>query len=177
MKKTVKIATLFVSILLIATSCDKNKKDETVEGYEPIYATAEDLENIEIKVNEPLENPGRIYVYENYLLVNDQSKGIHIYDNSNTSNPLHLSFIAIPGNMDFSVKGGVLYADNITDMVIIDITNPSSPSYINRIASVFPVQQFPDEFGAFECVDPSKGMVVGWKKTSLTRPLALRKNS
>ncbi len=170
MKKTVKITTLFVSVLLISASCGKKKQDEIVEGYEPIYATADDLENVEVKANEPLENPGRIYTYENYLLVNDQSKGIHIYDNSNQNNPTHLSFIAIPGNMDFSVKNGVLYADNITDMVIIDITNPVSPTYVNRISSVFPVQQFPDEFGAFECVDPSKGMVIGWKKTMLTNP-------
>jgi hypothetical protein len=169
MKTAIKTTALVFSVIL-AVACNKEKKSETVEGYKPIYATAQDLESIDVKNDAPLENPGRIYLYENYLLVNDQAKGIHIYDNSNKSNPTHLSFISIPGNLDFSVSGGMLYADNITDMIIIDISNPATPEYKNRIQNVFPVQQFPDEFGAFECVDPNKGLVVGWEKTKLTNP-------
>ena len=69
-------------------------------------------------------------IFENYLLVNDKAKGIHIYDNSNVSSPVHLSFIAITGNMDFSVREGVLYADNITDLVMVDIKNPVAPKYV-----------------------------------------------
>jgi len=167
MKKTIGLTTLLFSALAI-TSCEKNKDKETVEGYKPIYATAEDLNNIEMRKDEPLENPGRIYTYEHYLLVNDESKGIHIYDNSNPANPAEVSFIAIPGNMDFSVRQGVLYADNITDLVIVDISQPASPVYVNKIPHVFPAQQFPDQFGAFECVDPAKGVVIGWEKTTLT---------
>lgn len=168
MKKVMKVSALFFSFLLVA-SCGK-ENNKTVDGYKPIYATAQELEQVEVRHNEPLEHPGRIYVYENYLLVNDQSKGIHIYDNANTSNPVEVSFIAIKGNMDFSVNNDMLYADNITDMVIVDISNPAEPTYKNRIQKVFPVQQFPDEFGAFECVDPAKGLVVGWEKVKLTDP-------
>ena len=101
------------------------------------------------------------------LLVNDQGKGIHIYDNSNPSNPQEVSFIGIPGNMDFSVRGGYLYADNITDMVVVNISNPAVPTYTNRVKDVYPVQVFPDEFAAFECIDPDKGVVIGWEKTML----------
>ncbi len=169
MKTVIKTTALAFSVLL-AVSCGKNKAGEVVDGYKPIYATTQDLESIDVKSSEALENPGRIYLYENYLLVNDQAKGIHIYDNSNASSPVEVSFIAIPGNMDFSVSNNMLYADNVTDMIIIDISDPAAPVYKNRIQSVFPVQQFPDEFGAFECVDPSKGLVVGWEKTQLTDP-------
>lgn len=169
MNTAIKTTMLVFSVLLI-TSCGKDKNSQVVEGYKPIYATQQDLESIDVRANEALENPGRIYVYNDYLLVNDQSKGIHIFDNSDVNNPQQVSFIAIPGNMDFSVSNGMLYADNITDMVIIDISQPDNPTYKNRIQSVFPVQQFPDEFGAFECVDPAKGMVVGWEKTQLTDP-------
>lgn len=169
MKTAIKTTAFVFSVLLLA-SCGKDRNTEVVEGYKPIYATAEQLESIDVRQQEALENPGRIYLYENYLLINDQSKGIHIYDNSDNANPKEVSFIAIPGNMDFSVSGGMLYADNITDMIIIDITNPEAPQYKNRIQDVFPVQQFPDEFGAFECVDPAKGLVIGWEKTELTNP-------
>jgi len=164
---------VFVFSLLLMVSCGKNQ-DELVEGYKPVYTDAKNLETVDVRASEALENPGRIYVYENYLLINDQAKGIHIYDNSNPSNPTEVSFIHIPGNMDFSVRAGMLYADNITDMVIIDISNPALPVYKNRISNVFPVQQFPDEFGAFECVDPNMGVVVGWEKTTLKDPKCFR---
>lgn len=171
MKKTTIILSLFAGLLLLG-SCDK-EKEKVVDGWKPIYSTS-DEQSVEMQASSPLQNPGRIYLYEDLLLVNEQSRGIHIYDNSNISSPVELSFISIPGNMDFSVKNGVLYADNITDMVIVNISNPSAPEYVNRIESVFPVQQFPDEFGQFECVDPSKGKVVGWEKALLTNPKCFR---
>src|SRR5690606_8461394 len=157
-----------------ATFMSCNTKEEVVDGWKPIYSSDENMDVVDIKASEPLENPGRIYTYENLLLVNDQSKRIHIYDNTVNSNPTEVSFIGIPGNMDFSVRQGKIYADNITDMVIIDISNPASPFYVNRITNVFPVQQFPDEFGAFECVDPSKGAVIGWEKAKLDNPQCFR---
>jgi len=168
MKKTIGISGILFAALTTG-SCEK-KEDQVVEGYKPIYATTENVKTVEVRADEALENPGRIYTYEQYLLVNDQGKGIHIYDNSSITAPSHVSFIAIPGNMDFSVRQGVLYADNITDLVMVDISQPAAPVYVNRIPGVFPVQQFPDEFGAFECADPSKGIVVGWEKAMLTDP-------
>ena len=162
------ILTLFIGFVGIS-SC-KKESDKTVEGWKPIYSTTAEDQRVETKLNEPLQNPGRVYLYNDLLLVNDKSKGIHIYDNSNTSNPSEMSFISIPGNLDFSVKDGRLYADNIADMVIVDISNPSSPEYVNRIENVFPEQNFPDEFGAFECVDTKKGRVIGWEKANLSNP-------
>lgn len=167
---------LFVALLcssIVFLSCDK-QQDEVVEGWRPIYSTGENNNTVEMSAGEPLQNPGRIYVYEELLLVNEKSRGIHIYDNSNNSSPIEVSFISIPGNMDFSIKNGIMYADNVTDLVVIDIHNPADPQYLNRIENVFPVQQFPDEFGAFECVDPSKGTVVGWERAQLRNPECFR---
>jgi hypothetical protein len=172
MKKTTMILLALASVTILA-SCDKNKNEE-VDGWKPVYSTETNTQDVTFKNSEPLEKPGRIYTYDNLLLVNDEAKGIHIYDNSNVTNPTELSFIAIPGNMDFSVSNGRLYADNITDMVVINISNPSAPEYVNRIEFIFPVQQFPDEFGSFECVDPAKGTVVGWEKTKLINPECFR---
>jgi predicted dinucleotide-binding enzyme len=169
MKKAIGMTAVVFSLLFLA-SCGKDKKDKVVEGYKPIYATAEDMNSLEVRNSEALNKPGRIFIYDNYLFVNDEAKGIHIYDNSNQAAPKEVSFIAIPGNMDFSVNEGMIYADNITDMLVIDISNPANPQFKNRMRNVFPVQQFPAEFGAFECVDPDKGVVVGWEKTTLTNP-------
>lgn len=172
MKKTKLIAALFFGALVMI-SCDK-QKDEVVDGWKPIYSSTENTSSVEVSATAPIENPGRIYLYEDLLMVNEQSKGVHIYDNSNVNSPVELSFVAIPGNMDFSVNSGFMYADNITDMVVIDINNPSDPQFVRRIPEVFPVQQFPDEFGPFECVDPEKGTVVGWEKARLVNPKCSR---
>lgn len=173
MRKTVFTIAMSFSLIMIASSCGKHQ-DDLVEGLKPIYAAEDNLENVEISNSASLENPGRIYLYDNMLLVNEQGKGIHIYDNSNPNAPTEASFIGIPGNMDFSVREGMLYADNVRDMVIINISNPTAPVYENRIENVFPIQEFPDEHCAFECVDPSKGIVVGWEKTTLQDPKCFR---
>lgn len=172
MKKTIMLLTVLIGAVALS-SCKKKEDNSKVEGWKPIYSTTQNSE-VETKASQPLQNPGRIYVYENLLLVNEKAKGIHIYDNSNTNSPMELSFISIPGNLDFSVNDGKLYADNINDMVIVDISNPTAPTYVNRIEDIFPTQQFPDEFGAFECVDPSKGQVVGWEKAMLVNPKCFR---
>ncbi|MEX1002387.1 MAG: hypothetical protein WDZ35_09765 [Crocinitomicaceae bacterium] len=171
MKKTGKIFSLLFALAVLVACKDKQ---ELEEGWKPIYSEETDTKTVEVKKNEPLENPGRIFVYENYLLVNDQGKGIHIYDNTNSSNPSEISFIAIPGNFDFSVRADKIYADNIADLVIVDISNPETPTYINRIENIFQYQVFPDEFGAFECVDESKGAVIGWERAMLDNPKCFR---
>lgn len=172
--KKIKIAFLLICSVGLIVSCGKQQENEMVDGWKPVYSSDEGTSTIETKASEPLQNPGRIYVYEEFLMVNDQGKGIHIYNNVNPSSPYEVSFISIPGNMDFSVNADKIYADNVTDMVIIDIANPAQPEYTNRIENVFPVQQFPDEFGPFECVDASKGSVIGWEKTKLQNPKCFR---
>jgi len=172
--KNAKNTALVLCSMLVLMACGKEKEDKVVDGYKPIYADGSDLKKVTVAPTADLENPGRVYVYGEYLLINDQSKGVHIYDNSNPAAPVEVSFIGIPGNLDFSVSNGMLYADNITDMVIVDISNPAAPDYVNRMEDVFPLQSFPDEFGAFECVDPSKGIVVGWEKTTLNNPACFK---
>ncbi|MFK8045862.1 MAG: hypothetical protein AB8B72_10215 [Crocinitomicaceae bacterium] len=158
---------LLASAAMLA--CNKKTEKEVV-GLRPIYATTAALEKIENIDDQSLEAPGKIYVYENLLLINDKNKGIHIYDNANTKNPVHLSFVSIPGNMDFSVRNDMIYADNITDLVVLDISQASNPKFVNRVKSVFPSQKSPPQTGFFECVDASKGVVLGWEEAVLINP-------
>jgi hypothetical protein len=84
-----------------------------------------------------LENPGKIYVKDNYLFINEVKKGIHIIDNSNPSFPKAISFIQILGNVDIAVKGNILYADSYTDFVAFDISNPKDVKEVSRTKEVF----------------------------------------
>ena len=168
---------LFITVVLLLTlnsACFDYQLDpldtNSQEGYKPVYSKQEDLEKVEVLSPRRMETPGKIYIYGQYLFVNERFEGIHIINNINPSRPEKVSFIQIPGNVDMAVKGNSLYADNGIDMVVMDISNPKNVKLNKRIRNAFPVQEFPPFTGYFECVDHSKGIVTSWERTVLENP-------
>ncbi len=90
---------------------------------------------------EPQE-PGKIYVKDNYLFINEIKQGVHVYDNSNPSAPRAMAFLKIPGNVDIAVLDNFLYADTYTDLLVLDITNPATAREVKRV-------EFATRFGTF----------------------------
>lgn len=84
-----------------------------------------------------LINPGKIYVYNQYLLIGEAKKGIHVVDNSNPNSPKNIAFVTIPGVIDFAVKDNVIYADNYTDLVSLSLADVSNIREIGRKTNVF----------------------------------------
>lgn len=166
-------------ILIIGiTGCDYQPHPEfpvgTIEGYRPVYApaTVSDIKFIEAR---QLENPGKIYVISKYLLINEKFKGIHIYDNSDPSNPLPLGFLQMAGNSEFAIKNNVLYADHLSHLVAIDITDWNNLHELSRTEHQYWGQRIPpgnDKY--FECVDDTKGIVIGWELAVLNNPKCFR---
>jgi len=113
----------------------------------PVFLSAEEIRK-DIKTSEPraLKKPGKLYFYNDFILINEQREGIHVIDNTDSSNPKNIQFIEIAGNVDMAVKNSILYADNITDLLAIDITNPSSPVLSSRTEDIFDVP-FDEENG------------------------------
>jgi hypothetical protein len=108
-------------------SCVKDKCTQQYTFWEPFYKTKTEVRN-NIKSNAPrdVRQPGKIYIRGHYIFLNDVDRGIHIIDNTNPQSPQKLAFIDIPGNMDMAVKGNMLYADMYTDIVTIDIADPTN---------------------------------------------------
>lgn len=98
----------------------------------------------ELKTEAPraLEHPGKIHVRGNYLFINEIKEGLHIIDNSNPSSPRFVAFVKIPGNGDMAVRGNILYADSYSDLVALDITDPTNPKEVGRVGEVFKNGQF-----------------------------------
>ena len=141
MFRTFKIGLLaFVLLGTIFQSCTKDKcsSEITYQKFTPVYLTADEIrqpiQNLEAK---ELVQPGKIYIYNNYILVNEKQEGVHVIDNSNPESPQNVGFISIKGNIDIAVKDGILYADNYMDLLAIDITNPTSAQLISRTNGVF----------------------------------------
>jgi hypothetical protein len=164
---------LFLLATLIFAGCvetDETDPPIVVAGYRPVYGEA-DANEIKLVASRDVKNPGKIYVYGKYLLVNEINEGIHIFDNQSPSNPKPVGFIQILGNSDMAIKDAKLYADHAGNIVSVTINDFTSVSLNGSL----PLQNWnlglpPPSGSHFECIDQSKGLVVAWKKVQLTNP-------
>lgn len=153
------IAASLVACLLSIAGCLKDSCNiaYTYKKYTPVYMSLAELRgSVKKEAPRAIEQPGKIYLYGNYIFLNEVNKGIHVIDNSNPSAPNKFAFITIPGNVDIAVKGGVMYADNYTDLVALDISDPQNVKESRRIEFAFPYRQY--EYGIM--VDHANDRVV-----------------
>jgi hypothetical protein len=170
-----KIPPVFVFLCLcMLTGCyideSYNQPEGPVEGYVPVYGS-ENQKQITIKSPRAVDHPGKIYFYNQYLLVNEQKRGIHVFNNADPAQPENIGFIEIIGNTDMAMKDNILYADHLGELVALEITNFTSISEKGRLPISTWERGVPAPSHAyFECIDQSKGLVVGWRKATLTNP-------
>ncbi len=138
------------------------EKRET-SAYTPITMTRAELnQSIKMQTARALRQPGKIYVRAPYLFINDRYDGVHIVDNTNPANPQKVAFISIPGCLDIAVKGNTMYVDNASDLVAIDITNPTQAQVMKRVENMFPLNTVsPDGYSYSIAGDK---IIVGWTK-------------
>jgi hypothetical protein len=167
-------------LLCICCSClfgdESIDPRQSITGFRPVYSVVENVHRIEVQAAKPITKAGKIFVVGNTLYQNDVNEGIHVIDISNPANPVKKMFINVPFSTELAVKNGFLYTNNFDDIVVINLNN-TTPNVIKRIEKVFnPVNQdYPPFFNvAFECVDKSKGVVVGWERVTLQNPLCRR---
>lgn len=166
MKMTAKILTLFALSVFIFSSCTKQEQTQIYTANAPVYMSYDDLRNsVQNDNDRALINPGKIFLYNNLIMINDFEEGIHVYDNTNPSNPQHVAFINIPGNVDMAVRNDVLYADSYVDIVAIDISNPADVKEIGRATDVLSYT-IPSKMNydyPVARIDPSKGVVLDYE--------------
>lgn len=162
MKKT---SIFLIVILAIVLSSCKDKYIEIFIANSPVYMSYETLrESVKQTDATSLENPGKIYFKDDYIFVVEKMDGIHIFDNADPANPVNLTFIEVPGNVDIAIKGDVLYADSYIDMVAIDISDLSDINEIDRVENKLPYTLPPtDEDYPLAKIDKEKGVVIDWE--------------
>ena len=128
---------LFAGIILLFCSVEPVPSEPF--PYRPIAMTRQMLESsVEMLDSAKLIKPGKIYIKDNYIFINEKYQGIHIINNTDPSNPVKEGFLRIPGCIDIGMKGNILYADNAVDLVAVDLSNPASITVTKRIKNVFP---------------------------------------
>ncbi len=158
------------TMLFLLSAC--GKKDIIVDGMKPIYATGDTIYDIRNIDTQRIVNTGTIYLWNNYLLIGEQYKGIHVIDKTDSTNPVKITFIKIYGNRNFNINNNTLYADNGRDLITINIRNIRNVVVTNILENAVVVEgNYPPNYGGFfECVDIDKGILVGWKYDRLINP-------
>ena len=117
---------------------DRCEIEATHFYYEPVYTSWEELRaSVKFETPRPINQHGKIYFINDYVLINEPNVGIHFIDNTDRENPENVGFLTIPGNFDLAANQQYLYVDSYTDLVIIDISNMRQPQEANRMQNVF----------------------------------------
>ncbi len=160
---------IFISLFVFVLFCSVDPVPSEPFPYRPILMTRSTLESSVALLKEPVKlvDPGKIYIRDNYLFINEKYKGIHIIDNTDSSNPVKAGFLRIPGCIDMAVKGNILYADNAVDLIAIDVSNPEDITVTKRIKNVFPELTPPGQPWIpwnYEAGNrPENTVIVGWE--------------
>lgn len=172
-----KIMLILILGFFTLISCNNNDEYIMVKVATPEYMTLDELRSsVEITSPIPIIESGKIYVYNDLVLVSDIDKGIHVIDNSNPENPHKIACIKIKANKDMEIKGDYLYADSLMDLVVFDISDINSIKEVTRLENVLqqyvPVPFFDDvivDYGE-NAYNPDE-IIVAWNITDELRTI------
>ena len=166
MKYSLLLRIAFVGVVLTAFSgClrDECKSTRTYVRFDPVYKLpAEFRVGITAEGPRNMRNPGKMYVYDHYLFINERQEGIHVIDNADPTNPQNIAFWKIPGNVDMAIKNNHLYADQYVDMLTIDISDIQSPKVLCTQQDAFNLNGFV----------PGLGYLVDYVQSEVTETLS-----
>ncbi|MEJ7586565.1 MAG: hypothetical protein WKI04_03275 [Ferruginibacter sp.] len=160
MKKLSPYLFFLFSTSFMLQSCVKDRLQTTYTYFVPVYKSKTAVwQSIKSAPPQALKTTGKLFLYGQYIFINEVNKGVHIIDNVNPLAPKNIAFIAIPGNLDIAVKNNTLYADLYTDMVTLDIKDPANVVLKKVTNKVFPERDYNNGF-----VPDSLQYIVGWEK-------------
>ncbi|NJN35576.1 MAG: hypothetical protein HC817_16270 [Saprospiraceae bacterium] len=156
------LSALLCGLVLTFSACIKDtcSNNRSFVVYDPVFRTIADIRAVtpQYQTARPLKNPGKIYFYGDYVLINEQKEGIHIFDNTNPKTPVNKGFIAIEGNVDMAIKEDVLFADSYMDLLSINIKDYTKPQLLRRVENTFQ---------GFFNVTEARGLLVNYVKRAV----------
>ena len=162
--KIIPIISIIALVTLFFYSCEDANYVE-YKGNAPVFLSYEDLRAaVATEQNVELKNPGKIYYKDNYIFIVEELKGIHVFDNFDPSSPVKKGFVKLPGVVDISISGYIMYADSFVDLVMLDVQNIDNIKEVGRVRDIFPYTVPPtDNDFPMAYVDNKKGVVTGWE--------------
>ena len=135
----------YIPLLFVLVACE-NIYEDTHRYSRPYYLTnnypiyldaSEILVDIQVK---PSINPDaafKITSNDRYFFVGEKMKGIHVYEKIDESHVNPLCFIECKLMKAFDVADNLLYCNNFTDLLVIDVENPLQAKILHREKDYF----------------------------------------
>lgn len=84
----------------------------------------------------------KMYLYDHTLYVSELTRGVRQLDISVPQSPVDRGLITIQGNHDMALQTTgdgrrILYADSHADLVVLDVSNPSTPLTVDTLRNIF----------------------------------------
>ena len=126
-------------LFIVLSGCEKEDEYILIDVYTPEYQSFADFRASTVAIEAPttIDNSGKIYVYNQYLFVNDLEKGIHIINNENPTNPVKIGFLKVKGSTEIEIKNNFLYTNSFMDLVVFDLSDILNIKYKGRAKDVF----------------------------------------
>lgn len=158
---------LFV-LALLTSACGDDVPLLSGMGKRPVYVPYSELDSIGNLPPQDIVQAGGIFLRDTLFFMVEMGKGIHVFNVSDPSAPVAITFFQIPAITNFTLSGNRLFADSWRDLVTIDITDLMNIQRVSRLEGAFSPLLYPPLFnGIFECVDETRGAVVGWEDSEL----------
>ncbi len=164
-----KLLIILPAFLLIGCPGHMYHDDDYIQTeYEPVIVSRDDLDKT-IKILPPrkINEAGKIYRQGDMLFINEKYDGIHVINNGNPADPKKLAFLAIPGNINLSMIGDIMYVDHAGDLVSMRY-NGEALEILDRNPEVFPellppdVNYIPLEYQ--KANRPDNTVIINWKE-------------
>lgn len=166
---------LFTACCLLTGCYDEPWVRGEVDGYVPVYSTDAALKQVSFQAPRKTVNGGKLFTAGTNVLQEEIDSGLHVISYQDPAHPVKTGFLRIPGFQVATIDGDYLYANNYNDLIAIPLKALSADMTIGRVADVWRQLDYPSESSAyFECADPTKGVVVGWRKAKIDNPQCRR---
>ena len=163
---------LLLSLILVPllSGCleESCSEDRLVTGFEPVIVTADDWRASTFFCGVPQEvcEASSFYVYGDYLFMMENTRGLHIFNNSDPANPTPITFMEVPGGQGLAVRNDILYMNQYVDLVAFRLDDPEQPELVGRTEGVF------EPGTVFARVLPDGEYVAEWLPTAEQRVIS-----
>ncbi|MFT3705951.1 MAG: hypothetical protein QM802_26530 [Agriterribacter sp.] len=168
-----KLLTPVITLLYLCGCTVESPPPKEADGYAPVYGEKiKQSSTLSLQQPREIENAGKIYVKGQLLYQVENGTGIHVISIDDPAKPVRKGFIPIAGAQEISILNNMLYTNSYNDLLVLDISSPENITVAQTIENAFKLGStaVPPEHGYFECIDPSKGNVVGWTKKKIMSP-------
>lgn len=141
------------------------------EAYVPVYGFDSSLRTVKNMTVQPTVKAGKVYVFGKYLFQVEENTGIHVIDYGDKTKPVKLTFIKSMGCAEVAVKNGILIANNMNDLVSVNISNLQTVKEVSRIKNAFKNYYYdwynnskpPVRGKYYVCPTYTAGDIIEWK--------------